>query len=69
MILYIEIRGCDDSTLFQIEATELEVIFLIKLERMSKAISEYQCMPIINVYFSEAELKKHNLNKEDFKRI
>lgn len=66
MILYIEINSCDDSTLFQIEANELEAIFLVKLERLSYIASEYQ---FIKVYLTETELKRHNLIKENFKKV
>lgn len=45
----INIVGCDDSTIFDLEVTQKELIFLKKLSDISIKTSEYGCQPIIEI--------------------
>jgi hypothetical protein len=41
--------GCDAETPMEMEVTEQEHQFLLRLEKQSKEVSEYQCMPTIRL--------------------
>jgi len=49
MNVKIIIRGCDDSTYFDMDMTSSEFEFLIRLSEKSKAVSESQCQPTIEI--------------------
>ena len=42
---YIELRGCDDTTLFVMELDENEVNLLQTVAKKSREVSSYSCMP------------------------
>ncbi len=45
----ININGCDDSTVLEIELTKDEASLIEKIAKMSKAQSIYGCMPTIEL--------------------
>lgn len=48
-IIKISIHGCDDSTIFDIEANENEIEFLEKIAEKSVEVSKYNCMPTMEI--------------------
>ncbi len=52
----VVLRGCDDNTRVEIEATEEQVLFLEKLAEETVKVSEYACMPILRVLRSSDEV-------------
>ena len=48
--IYVQIKGCDDSTEFNLKCTEDQLKFLVEFAKMTKQVSEYSCMPVINLY-------------------
>ena len=57
MIIYVEVRGCDDSTSVQVEATEDEHEFLKRLAEKITETSSYSCMPTMNVFLNSEEIE------------
>lgn len=45
----IGVHGCDDSTIFDMEVTALELDFLTRLAAKSVETSSYGCMPVIEI--------------------
>ena len=45
----IDLNGCDDSTIFEMELTEQEYEFLSKVSELANKTSTYQCMPRLYV--------------------
>lgn len=45
----ITLRGCDDSTSFEMELSDDEANTLRKVSEASKATSTYGCMPIMKI--------------------
>lgn len=45
----IELRGCDDSTIFKLEMTEEEHSFLEKVAELVDKSSTYRCMPTMHI--------------------
>jgi len=41
----VQIRGCDDSTHFEMQMTDQEYEFLQKVCKLSAETSTYECMP------------------------
>lgn len=49
MNVRVNIIGCDDSTIFDIEVNSDELKFLEKICAKSKETSTYECQPIIEI--------------------
>jgi hypothetical protein len=50
MKLYrVELHGCDDTTMFDIELSEEELVAIEKIEDLSIKTSSYGCMPILTI--------------------
>lgn len=47
MKVQICLSGCDDYTVFEIDTTEEEYLFLEKISKLSKETSTYGCMPTL----------------------
>lgn len=45
----VNICGCDDSTIFDLEVNESELLFMKKLSDISEETSKYGCQPIIEI--------------------
>ena len=48
-IYTISLDGCDASTVFTMELTEEEAAFVKKLSRKSEQVSDYSCMPTLDI--------------------
>lgn len=48
-MITVSVHGCDDSTIFDIEATESEYEFLKLVAQKCTETSSYRCMPIMEV--------------------
>lgn len=46
----ISLCGCDDITSIDMEVTEEELEFLHRLSKRSHEVSEYACMPTMEIY-------------------
>lgn len=49
----VSIRGCDDTTIFNLDVNETEFKLLEKISKLSKDNSLYECQPTIE--FEEVE--------------
>ena len=47
MNVEINIIGCDDKTAIKMNISDNELDFLDRLCKLSKDVSEYSCMPVI----------------------
>lgn len=47
MLVKVVVRGCDDSTCFEMDMTDEEYDFFGRLCAKSKDTSIYSCMPVI----------------------
>lgn len=54
--VYVELKGCDAATEFSLVCTEEQLEFLREFAKMTKEVSDYSCMPIINLYQGETGL-------------
>lgn len=45
----ISIHGCDDSTIFSMELSDIEKELIDKLSQFSHDESSYGCMPILDI--------------------
>jgi hypothetical protein len=45
----IKVSGCDDTTIVEMEVSELEFAFLERLAALTKETSTYGCMPVITL--------------------
>ena len=43
----IRLRGCDDSTCFEMELNEAQLEFLKEVSKKSEKTSDYGCMPTL----------------------
>lgn len=50
---FINIAGCDDNTLIDIELTKDEIKLLELIAEKSMKISTYSCMPVLRVITGE----------------
>ncbi len=55
MDVRISLYGCDDATYIDTDVSAEEYDFLLKLKRLSKDNSDYDCQPILDVERKEAE--------------
>jgi hypothetical protein len=49
MVVHVRVDGCDDSTVFDIDATAEEFAFLKRVAAQCTASSSYRCMPVMSV--------------------
>lgn len=59
----IELRGCDDSTFFQIGLTDKEHTLLKRISDKSKQLSKYDCMPQLFITPSYVALSTPQISK------
>ena len=45
----VNLSGCDDSTIFNMELTADEALLLIRVSKKSKEMSDYGCMPTLDI--------------------
>ena len=48
-LYHIDLNGCDDSTIFEMELSEQEYEFLSRVSELANKTSTYQCMPRLYV--------------------
>lgn len=61
----IALDGCDDSTEFDLELKEEEYILLKKISNISKQVSQYRCMPVLEIDPStENPIRSRHVEKE-----
>ena len=53
MKINIRLVGCDDTTEFNMDMTPKEYEFLKKIAKKSIEVSEYACMPIMELIVKE----------------
>lgn len=51
--VYVEVKGCDAETEFNLVCTEEQFKFLREFAKMTNIVSGYSCMPVINLYQQE----------------
>ena len=56
MDIHVIVKGCDESTEFELVCTEEQYSFLKELAGATQTVSTYSCMPII---------KLHNYSEDD----
>ena len=49
MKVYIELRGCDDTTFFPLIVNEEQLGLIELLSKKSQEISRYPCMPTLHI--------------------
>lgn len=54
--VFVELRGCDAMTEFNLVCTEEQLEFLREFAKMTKEVSTSSCMPIVNLYQQETGL-------------
>lgn len=59
----IALNGCDDTTYCELELTDKELKFLIRVSKEINKYSTYQCEPSISIYKDYKNLD----NKRDFR--
>lgn len=49
MKVYVELKGCDATTEISLTCTEEQFAFLKELAKVTKVVSTYSCMPILEL--------------------
>ena len=62
--VYVSIQGCDNSTDFYLVCTEDQLKFLREFAKMTEQVSEYDCMPVVQLFDLSGE-EAENLVEED----
>lgn len=62
--VYVQIEGCDNSTDFNLVCTEEQLKFLKEFAKMTKQVSEYSCMPVIELYDTSKEKSEPLVDEE-----
>lgn len=68
MDIRVVLKGCDDSTEFELVCTEEQYSFLRELAKATKAVSTFSCMPVIELWDGISEVDKDlSPSSENFK--
>lgn len=62
--VFIELKGCDAMTEFNLVCTEEQLEFLREFAKMTKEVSTYSCMPVVNLYKRESRLPDEEISFE-----
>lgn len=54
--VFVELKGCDAATEFNLVCTEEQLEFLREFAKMTKEVSTSSCMPVVNLYKQETGL-------------
>ena len=46
---FISLDGCDDTTEFEMDLTEAELVAIRKVSDKSRQVSNYSCMPTLHI--------------------
>jgi len=56
-IYRVELVGCHDATVLNVELNEKEYEFLVKISRLVEKEAKFSCMPTLNIILSENEVQ------------
>ena len=69
MDIRVVVKGCDDSTDFELVCTEEQYAFLRELAGATQTVSTFSCMPIILLKDSSWEKEDVPTNSENIKWV
>lgn len=69
MDICVTVKGCDDSTEFDLVCTEEQYTFLKELAGATQTVSTFSCMPIIKLHNSAGEEEDVPSNSDTLKWI
>lgn len=69
MNLRVIVKGCDDSTEFDLVCTEEQYTFLKELAGATQTVSTFSCMPIIELHNSLGEKEDVPTNSDNLKWV
>lgn len=71
MGIRVILKGCDDSTEFELVCTKEQYSFLKELANATKVISTFSCMPVIDLYNrgSEEDAEELPINSDNLKFV
>ena len=69
MDIRVTVKGCDDSTEFDLVCTEEQYTFLKELAGATQTVSTFSCMPIIELHNSLGEKEDVPTNSDNLKWI
>jgi len=49
MRIKISVNGCDDTTVFEMDVSIVQYVFLLDVAKLSQQHSEYSCQPRIEI--------------------
>ena len=69
MNLRVIVKGCDDSTEFELVCTEEQYTFLKELADATQTVSTFSCMPIVKLQTSSGEEEDVPTNSDNLKWV
>lgn len=69
MDIRVILKGCDDSTEFELVCTEEQYSFLKELAGATQKVSTFSCMPIIKLHNYSEDDKGVPFNSENLKWV
>ena len=69
MDIRVTVKGCDDSTEFDLVCTEEQYTFLKELAGATQTVSTFSCMPIIELHNSLGEKEDVPTNSDNLKWV
>ena len=69
MEIRVVVKGCDDSTEFELVCTEEQYAFLKELAGATQTVSTFSCMPIVKLQTSSGEEGDVPTNSDNFKWV
>ena len=69
MDIRVTVKGCDDSTEFDLVCTEEQYTFLKELAGATQTVSTFSCMPIIKLHNSLGEKEDVPTNSDNLKWV
>lgn len=70
MDIRVVLKGCDAETELELVCTEEQYSFLRELAKATKAVSAYDCMPVIELWDGESEVDEDlTPSSENFKLL
>ena len=69
MNLRVIVKGCDDSTDFELVCTDEQYAFLREFASATQAVSTFSCMPIVKLQTSSGEEEDIPTNSDNLKWV
>ena len=69
MEIRVVVKGCDDSTEFELVCTEEQYTFLKELAGATQTVSTFSCMPIVKLQISSGEEDYVPTNSDNLKWV